>query len=1000
MYNNQQLTDQTENHVQSSKYVRAPINVNPFIPAEHIHNIQLPYSLGKDGPLILMIFNATNEEIKADRLLNDHHGQLLRRCLNHARKTYPSIPSINTYRWIAVNFNFTNDPKNWTTCFDTNKKRINGIIDNKRPDYIWTFCKSGFNALLDFMESPYSSCKYGNLIGTPVPLNFDKGYKPTLFPIIDFDRMFQFNFGDRGSPPYLLGYMAHNLANALNRKRVWSIEERTKSIRATYINTIQKFRKMMKHVRKYDVVCVDTETTGLERVQVRMVTIQLAVTTTQGFFIPFLHYDTPFNSEEIEEIRTTLYDYFMTHEFKRVVFHNTTYDLNILRSNLRMRYVPFNTWDIQDGEYANEENMKEIVTVTGTGGFYNLENLSIQYGFMGYKTNAFGKSDRKFIKDKPLDTKGLIEYGVYDVCVCLAIYKMQLERAAYKGHAKYETLVGEHLSDTQHVFSSMNQTGALVDVQYLWWLDSDESPFKKELKEREDYLLGLPEIKIAEDVIRKKEGIPETGLFGKVTTSIFKLNTKKHIQCLFFDVLGIEAVNIGKDGTPKIDKDLQSRHRDNPVIDAYSKCGQVLSLINNYVKGTLTILSKDNDAKIDNRIRSDYKYHNVVTFRTSSSEPNLQNIPERGILGKHIKRCFISPEGTLIIKIDYSAAEVRCLGNVAKDTVFGKAFKTGVDLRKEYLKNPTTKRKFMMNTIGDVHMVNVGYFFGTDISKLLDMDDVKKIKNTLRNQIKHIVFGLVYGRGIPSIAKVIDKDEDYTEKLIDRFYKRFKLTYHWLLSIEKKARSMLFVENPMGARRHLWPYMLPESWNKAKYIYKSCDRKARNSPIQGYASMINYCAMRLFEKEVYTKYSDNKTIPMKIFNTVHDSVFVYVEYPYVLDAISMLRTTMTVGVQNVVKRRFNDAEFPIPIEIDFDIGGSMSSCIGFDGKLSDLYDILVSTLRWQRKELNRDIDVIQVMDQIFGKNGDKIPEEFRDQITNGFFSLKTSRNKTIKEERV
>ena len=960
-----------------------------FINAK-VNNISGPHNYSeKEGSLVLMVFHATEDEIKSGKLLSNHHGELFHNVLTRAKLKYKQIPSIYKHRWVATHFNYVEDDTNFSTCFAFNKKRLNHIIKTNKPDFIWTFSRDAFTSLVEFMEEPYTRCTHANLLGTPVPLTTGQ----TLFPIMDFEGMFNFVHGDKSFPAYLLGYMINNVANALNNGRIWSIEEETAEIKCTYVDNIKKFRVMLRHLRKFDVLSVDTETTGLEKVQVKMLTIQFAVTTTQAFFLPVMHYDTPFTVSEVDEILFELRKFFTEHSFKHVVFHNTNYDINVIRSNLKINHIPFDTWDTQDGEYVNDENMAELTTaLRGKSNYYNLLNVSVQYGFMGYVTGVFGKSDRKTIMDVPLSTPGLIEYGCYDVCIPLALYHMQKERAKFGGHDQYEALVGKQLSDTQHIFSVMNQVGTLIDTQYLWWLDSDDSPFVKELNDAEESILSLPEVKEAETLIRKDQGTPQRGLFGDVTTRIFDLSKKKHVQTLFFDVLGLEKVSMGKNGTPNIDTIMQEKYKDHPTIIAYSKRSKVLTLINNYVTGIIKRMSRDKDAMADSRIRSSYRYHNVVSYRSSSSNPNLQNIPEHGTLGKYIKRCFITPPGTVIIKIDYSAAEIRCLGNVANDKNFGEAFMVGVDLRKEYLSNPTDDRRFKMSTIGDVHMVNANYFFNLAIATLSTMEEVKKLK-LYRQQIKGIVFGLVYGRGIKAMAAAIGKDEEYTTNLVNKFYERFHATHKWLKDIEKQAQENLFVENPMGARRNLWPYMTPNSWDKSYGAHTACDRRARNSPIQGYASMITYCAMRLFEKQVHKRHGHKADLPIQIFNTVHDSTFVYVNYENIFEAIHLLKVCMTTGVQKVIQRRHGDGvHFPIPIEIDFELGGSLATCQKFDGRLSDLYKTLEDTLVWQNEELRYDVDIPDTMDIIFGKNGEQISSIFKKQVSNGYFDLKKERS--------
>ena len=955
------------------------------------NRLSLPYSeRASKGKKILMVFDSSNgSERKDGKLLGTHVGELMDSCFKYIAKLYPKIPKIQSYQWATINLDYLFDDDNEEACRQYNERRLLKYIERVQPDYVWCFGDS-FEMFHKMASPTIQAATHGNLLGIPFPITY-KDHEFEAVPILSPHRMFRFGSGDRDPDAYMIGYMMQNMANALNGGRVWDVDLKVENIKSTYVNTIGKFRKMMKYLRKYRVLAVDTETDGLAKVQVKLLTIQFAVKKTQGFFLPIYHYDTPFNSEELEEITETLAEFFVNHDFERVVFHNTNYDLNVIRSNLKIRHLPFDTWDTQDGEFANDENMKVLQrwgVFPGKGAYFSLANLAIQFGFMGYITGDFGKEKRVTITNIPLNTPGLIEYGVYDVCVPFAIHEMQLARAKAKKYLQYPTLVQKQLSDTQHMFSVMNNIGALIDQSYLWWLDSPDSKVKKEIQRLEDEILALPEIAKAEALIRKEQGIPTVGLFGNVAKTakrLFSLRRKRHVQILFFDVFGLEEVTIGKDGTPNLDGHFQEAHGDNEAVKLYGAIKKVQTLQNNYIKGTLKLLSNDRDAQSDGRIRSTYGIRGVVTHRISSSKPNLQNLPSRSELGKEIKRYYVAPKGKVLVALDFSAAEVRGLAIIGNDLKLAAAFQVGLDLRNEYLKHPTPERKLQMKTVGDVHMLNASRMFGFDLGVCKEADDVKQFKD-FRNAVKAVIFGSIYGRSIASIAAQIGRTEEETEKLLDEFYAEFHGSGEWLERIEQEGKKNLFVEGPVGSRRHLWPYMIPNSWKGSFNLKNACNRRARNAPIQGFASQINFVGMRLFEERVYADTKHLETPPIEIFNTVHDAVYLYVDYSHVLYAISTVRECMMGGMQQrVLNRHKGYAEFPISMEVDLEFGGSWGKLHGFDGHLQQLHDSLRKTIEFQKTELKHDIDVLKTMDVIFGRKGEKIPDEYREQIANGYF---------------
>lgn len=949
----------------------------------HTTSIKIPSYVHKSAAKILIIVKASNEEIDRGRLFVDYHGQLFFNCLKYVEKTYPTIPNLMDYSWTVMDWNHYDNTH-------SNVERVLDYIISKDIDYVWTLYKPAFTALRQYCE--YKELTYTNLLGTPVPMSV-RGKDLTLFPMLNIDKMFAYK--DKVSLCFMLGYLCSNLANGLYKKRIWDIKIST--VKAVYIDTIHKFHKLMDYLDNFDVIAVDTETDSLNEVNISMLSIQFAVKKDQGFFLPFYHKDTPFSAEELKIIKKRLYSFFTSNRYRYLVFQNTAFDLNVIRTNLEINFLPFATWNVADGEYAFDENMVLLSHVTEDKDFYyKLDNLAHQYGFEGYNNNTFKKSQRVTIKDVDLNTPGLFEYGVNDVCAPIGLFEMQIKRAKYFKHDQYENLMAQ-FSDTQHVFSVMNNTGALIDKNWVWYLDSKDSPFIVERKKIEQELLSLPEIAEAEKLIRKKSGVPTTGLYGAVKTSIFSLATKVHCQTLFFDVLKLDKVSIGKNGTPNINKAFFNKYQTHPVVSIFAKRNSINTLVNNFVKGTLRTLSEDPDA-VDSRVRSSYNYLTILTARTSSSDPNLQQIPTRGPMAKNILRMFIAPEGHVIFKADFAAAEIRCVAN--KEGVSGKnslaaSFFPGIVLRKQFLKTPSDEIRLAIAVKGDSHMSNASIFFGFDLNNKT-LEQIKEFKQ-FRDQIKAVIFGIIYGSGPTTVAGRIGQTVEYTKNLIDNFFKRFAATKRLLETVMADAAKNYFVENQLGFRRHLWAYLAPEEWKYSNGLYAACNRRSVNSVIQSTASMLAYSGIRLLEESVARKYGKTGVLPIRIFNQVHDACMVECKYSEIFTAVHLIRHCMTDGLmQKSVNRHGNNISFPCPMEVDLEVGGSLGYAKKFDGKLEDLHRDLISILEWQRNELKYCIDIPAVMDSIWGENGEKVPTEFAQQLGT-FFDYKKARAELYKK---
>lgn len=84
----------------------------------------------------------------------------------------------------------------------------------------------------------------------------------------------------------------------------------------------------------------------------------------------------------------------------------------------------------------------------------------------------------------------------------------------------------------------------------------------------------------------------------------------------------------------------------------------------------------------DGRLHTHFLLDGAGTGRTSSNDPNLQNIPSPDndpILGKMSRDCFIARPGYLLIECDYSQLELRIAAMLSQDPVMIAMFRAGHD---------------------------------------------------------------------------------------------------------------------------------------------------------------------------------------------------------------------------------------------------------------------------------------------------------------------------------
>lgn len=926
--------------------------------------MKLPYFVSnKEGAskILYVLDYVPQEDLRGSKLLSGVTGQLLSAVVDLAKSQFMRKEKVADPGWMCCTFNAfrtAGKPAQFQQAArDLFKERLESLICRYKPDVVMVFGVQPIRALIgDKIE--LSGGKIVPWTGVPIPKTFKAGKQSHSCKVVCTASLNAVITGDF-SEASCLGIIAKHVSVALRGgvNKYLIDHDRIMNHTSVYIDTLKKYKKLMAMIRQQPVVAVDTEANNLNRVTNKLLTVQFSKCQDYGYLIPFYHKDTPFTSKELSYIKGDLRAYFEgDNESKYHVYANAQFDLSLLRDQLDCSIMMNDAYDIFGGAYAADENYKFFGSMFGDY-YYSLGNLTIQHGSDAYLTSEFGKKMRGSIYKTDM-TAPLIRYCTFDTVIPYAIHEMQLKEAQDIGHTKFESIVAEQLSDQAHMFSKMESTGSGVDIKYLFHLKSPASPIEKEIKLMEDDLLKSDSVKEANTLLAKSKGVPTKGLFPSVTTNVFSFRKDEHKQLLFFDVLKLEPLDKGGSGNGKLDKKFQSHYSEVPEVAKYTALGKARKLKNAYVTSFIKLLGTSEDFKFDHRIRPQYQYLGVVTGRTSARNPNLQQIPARSELGKHIKRLFVAKVGTLYIKVDYRVHEVRGWGLISSDKGVADVFLKAREIRDEYRRLPTEELSKMLKTHADIHIMNASYFFGIPLTEL---DKLKEV----RNDVKAVIFGLIYQMSVKTLAGNLGKTLEFTKDLVKNFNKRFPSGMKWIEHAKAVARKTYFFENPFGMRRHLWGYLLPKDASNANKVAADCDRRAVNSPIQGMCSQMSAIGVRMLDKFVHkVRIEENRELGLDICNAVHDSLETLSQYETLLENIDHIERSLTVAVREEVYRR-HGFKFVVDPEIDMEIGSSLSNCKAWDNSIAELERLVFSGLMFQKHELNHKVDVKAVMHDIF-----------------------------------
>jgi DNA polymerase I-like protein with 3'-5' exonuclease and polymerase domains len=913
---------------------------------ESFAHVQLAKNITKKTTkkILFVLDYVPSEDLHSGMLLSGATGDLLKGIMRIRSEFYKETVGLMDVNWLCVSYHTCRTAGKSEDYVESAQKdfrrRLFHIIDEYKPDSVVTFGPDPFKGLNgDLIYNKYNG-KFYHFLGRPIPTTTKKGFTFNHFPTLSLNTLIH-DLGDGGNMA-LAGYVARNLNNAFYgdlRYRIPKLE-----YTSVLVEDIETFDRMLAHIRKAKVVAIDTETENLNRRMNRMLIIQFAVSTKRAFILPIFHKDSPFTPAELTYILQELRVFFEDDNDNDMhVFANASFDLTVIRNNCDVRFFKTDVWDIFGGEFLFDEALKQVRNITGEW-YYSLLNLTMQYGCDAYYEAEFGKDQRKTISTVDLGP-ALVDYCALDVIIPLHIRELQLQRAKDIGYAKYASMAREQLSDMSHLFSTLEYNGAYTDIEYLFYLNTKESPVRAEIAAVRDKLYATKGVRKANAILTSKKGVPAVGLLGKTQMNMFNIAKDAHLQMLFFDVLKLKPVGYGKKvkgvAKPKVDKPFQKLHADVPEVALYTKLQGAKRLFSGYIKAFIQQWGSDVDMRFDRRIRPHFEYLGVVTGRAAARKPSLHQIPARSELGKHIKRLFIAEEGRILIKVDYAVHEVRCWAIFTHDEKLAALFDAGRDLRNKFKIWPDKELGKRVELEGDVHKVNAAYFFGVAI-ELVDKG--------LRNAVKGVIFGLIYQQGDKGLAANTGQTIDAIKDLAGRFRKRYPKGVGWFDDVKRYVREHFFVESPLGRRRHTWGLIMPKMARNGNSCLARTERQSVNSPIQGMGSDFLVIGSRCVERLRYKHWKKTGHYPdFYQANSVHDSISFSCAYEDFWLAVGMIEQGLTTDVAKVVDKR-HGLKFVVPLEIDFDIGENEKDMEKWSFSIKHLASILKKALTAQKEK--------------------------------------------------
>ncbi len=400
---------------------------------------------------------------------------------------------------------------------------------------------------------------------------------------------------------------------------------------------------MESELRDAGVFAWDSETTGLNSLQVDIVGLSFSAQAGRAFYVPF-NADPPVLAGGAQAILQRLTP-LLTDPNLRRIGQNFKYDALVLAGHGVDVPPPF--FDTMVASYC----------IAGATRRHGLDNLALHYFNLSKipTSDLIGKGKNE-ITFAEVPVEQVAEYACEDADVTWQLYEV-LNRELDEVEARdlFEDLEMKLVP----VLTAMERRGITLDTELI-----------------EDMSSGLAQdMDAAETDVRELAGEP--GL---------NLNSPKALGAVLFEKLriqdeaGVKRPKRTKTGFATDHGTLVQHYARVPIVKRLLEYREVAKLKSTYVDTLPGFVHPKTG-----RVHCSLSQTTAATGRLASSNPNLQNIPVRTERGRKLREAFVprAPDENgpwILLAADYSQVELRIMAHLAGDPGLKEAFSKGQDI--------------------------------------------------------------------------------------------------------------------------------------------------------------------------------------------------------------------------------------------------------------------------------------------------------------------------------
>lgn len=605
------------------------------------------------------------------------------------------------------------------------------------------------------------------------------------------------------------------------------------------INNLQEWKELKQILYGAGYFIYDLETTGLNpfwnNQTIKM--ISFSVDDYEAFALVFDRW----TNKEWTEIFNDLRELFEDDHIGKIG-QNIKFDNLWLRAilDINVKGVIGDTKLSQYTLYPNRSNhLKDMAWEIGLGGYEKgledaLKNASIS------------------IQDAPTDTV-LIQYGCMDSIVTHRIFN--IHRKLFMNEPKLYKGYKDLLVPVSSVLSTMEYNGIRANPPRLH-ISSTKT----------DIIIG--------DVLQKIKQYPTIEKFEHKNKAEFNPNSHVQLREIFF---GEKYENL--DSIKKTKKKKQPS-TDKDVLEYYKDTNALAGLLYTYSQYNAMqkfCASIKENLTPDNRIHTTYWLTTTISGRSSSTDPNLQNLPKgiKDLAG--LRKIFVADKDFILAELDFSQMELRCMAEEAQDDVLRDAVLSG-----------------------DVHRATAAAVLNK-APELVTEDERRNIGKTM-------VFQVLYGATEHGVARVMKCDIVTAISYLHKFFEKYYKTKQWMDETTEFVKENGYVTIRSGFKKYF-----PNYQNLSDHEIRS----AMNAPIQGLAGHILFMALIGVNKFLET--NGFKTF---ISLEIHDSIVMNI-HKTELDIIPEISNIMEICHLKYMP------DFKVPMKVDIKVGDSLGELVDY-----------------------------------------------------------------------